>query len=347
MCIVEKKQPRWLFGEDNTKYIFKKSKQFCFDFFCIKNCNKLFLMLRYKYKNNLEIEMDKKDREKIHNIFQSIKNGEKNKVEELFVEYNSLITNISFSIVKDKNIAEEVSQMVYLKIMQIDSDKLPENNEFSWLYTTTKNQTIDYLKKQHNNVDVDSIEVTDDKNKIDEVIDKDAFNNMLEGLDDIEKEIVSLKVLANLTFSEIGLMLNIPTGTVQWKYYKAINSLKIMLSNLAMFIVVLSLYINMSKNSRIEENEIEKENTVKPQESYNNIVSEHHSGNISLREALDSHSYDNATDSSGAAGLISTWENSLIKVSLFSLATIFLVISIIFGIIFIKRQQKRKHKSSK
>ena len=347
MCIVEKKQPRWLFGEDNTKYIFKKSKQFCFDFFCIKNCNKLFLMLRYKYKNNLEIEMDKKDREKIHNIFQSIKNGEKNKVEELFVEYNSLITNISFSIVKDKNIAEEVSQMVYLKIMQIDSDKLPENNEFSWLYTTTKNQTIDYLKKQHNNVDVDSIEVTDADNKIDEVIDKDAFNNMLEGLEEQEKEIVSLKVLANLTFSEIGLMLNIPTGTVQWKYYKAISSLKIMLSNLAMFVVVFSLYINMAKKSNIEENDLEKDNTVETQENYNNIIVEHHSDNISIRDSLNSHLYADASDTSGAASLMSTWESSLIQVSLFSLATIFLVISIIFVFIFIKHQQKKKHKSSK
>lgn len=40
-------------------------------------------------------------------------------------------------------------------------------------------------------------------------------------------EIVSLKILSNLTFAEIGKLLGESTNTVKWRYYKAIYALKI------------------------------------------------------------------------------------------------------------------------
>lgn len=93
----------------------------------------------------------------IHNVFQKIKSGEKTAIEELYVKYQKLVINISFSIVKDKNIAEEISQMIFLKILQSPIENIPNNNELSWIYTITKNQTIDYLRKQHNDINIDTI----------------------------------------------------------------------------------------------------------------------------------------------------------------------------------------------
>lgn len=69
----------------------------------------------------------------IHNIFQKIKSGEKTAIEELYVKYQKLVINISFSIVKDKNIAEEISQMIFLKILQSPIENIPNNNELSWI----------------------------------------------------------------------------------------------------------------------------------------------------------------------------------------------------------------------
>lgn len=76
---------------------------------------------------------DMKDLNKveIHNIFQKIKSGEKIAIEELYVKYQKLVINISFSIVKDKNIAEEISQMIFLKILQSPIENIPNNNELS------------------------------------------------------------------------------------------------------------------------------------------------------------------------------------------------------------------------
>ena len=87
------------------------------------------------------------DKVEIHNIFQKIKSGEKTAIEELYVKYQKLVINISFSIVKDKNIAEEISQMIFLKILQSPIENIPNNNELSWLYTITKNKTPLLMKR--------------------------------------------------------------------------------------------------------------------------------------------------------------------------------------------------------
>lgn len=61
--------------------------------------------------------MNDLNKAEIHNIFQKIKNGNKEAIEELYAKYQKLVINISFSIVKDKDIAEEISQMTFFKIM--------------------------------------------------------------------------------------------------------------------------------------------------------------------------------------------------------------------------------------
>lgn len=110
--------------------------------------------------------MNNLNKEEIHNIFEKIKLGNKEGIEEFYKKYQKLIIDISFTIVKDKIIAEEISQIVFTKIMQMPIEKLPIENELSWLYTVTKNQTIDYLRKQNDNIDVESIyDIPEGKNR--------------------------------------------------------------------------------------------------------------------------------------------------------------------------------------
>lgn len=270
-------------------------------------------------------------KEEIHNIFQRIKQGEKQAVEELYVKYKNLIINISYSIVKDKNIAEEIAQMVFLKILQSSYEKLPNSNEFSWLYIVTKNQTIDYIKKQRNDIELDDIyDIPDKNNSIDKIIDIDIFNNMIAGLDKKDKEIISLKVIADFTFKEIGLMLNMPMATVQWKYYKSIHTLKLLLSNLTMFIISLLLYINQKDKSEERQEKITSKDT-----NNTNSYSSHNN--------FEPSSLDGFTGQSK----ISTTQSREFELGLFSISAIFLLLTITFGIIFIKHQQKRHYKSSK
>ena len=187
-------------------------------------------------------------KQEIHEIIQRIKHNEKGAIEELYEGYKRLIINISFSIIKNKDISEEITQSIFLKIMQMQVEKLPENNELSWLYTITKNESIDYLRKQKNEISIEEIyDIADNNNSINEIINVDAYNKLIDRLNKKEKEIVSLKILAGLTFDEIGKLLKKPTGTVKWRYYKAIYSLKLALGNLGMAIVAFVIGIKTIK----------------------------------------------------------------------------------------------------
>jgi len=47
-------------------------------------------------------------------------------------------------------------------------------------------------------------EIEDANNYINKIIDRDSYNRLISRLDDREKQIISLKILANLSFDEIS-----------------------------------------------------------------------------------------------------------------------------------------------
>ena len=109
-------------------------------------------------------------------LFIEIKYGNRIAFEKLYNNYNKLIYNIAYSILKNKRDAEDIVQIVFEKLYLIDKEKLPNRNESSWLYSITKNETINYLKRNKNNIDLDSIyNIEDDNNEINKII-LDSFD---------------------------------------------------------------------------------------------------------------------------------------------------------------------------
>ena len=74
-----------------------------------------------------------------------------------------------------------------------------------------------------------------------------------------DQEIISLKILSKLTFSEIAEILGESTNTIKWRYYKSMYTLKILLSNLSMFIVTATLGILSIKNQNKNANELKSQ----------------------------------------------------------------------------------------
>ena len=91
--------------------------------------------------------MEKIKKQDIHLIFQQIRNGDTSKLNDLYSKYNKLIYGIAFSILKNKEDSEDIVQIVFAKIFEMDKEKLPTNNETSSLYSLTKNETPNYLRK--------------------------------------------------------------------------------------------------------------------------------------------------------------------------------------------------------
>ena len=151
-------------------------------------------------------------------------------------------------------------QMIFAKIYEMENSKLPTSNYASWLYSITKNETINFLKKKKNDMPIDKIyEISDDNSELNKVIDNIEFNKLISKLNDKEKEIISLRILSNFSFEEIAKLLKEPVGTVKWRYYKSIYSLKAILGNLAMFIVSFTIGIKTLLSNKKSENITEQE----------------------------------------------------------------------------------------
>jgi len=267
---------------------------------------------------------------------------------EFYEKYYNFIYNVSFSILKNKDDTEDVTQNVFMKLEKMQKEKLPSSNELSWLYKVTKNETIEFLRKEKQTVSLDEIYIAKEDDNIEEIIDKDTYNKMISNLNEDEKEIVSLKILADLSFKEISKVLNKPIGTVQWKYYKAINTLKLFYGNLLMFITTLFLYFRIKPKDRANKSEEEiadvenkiLEDKQESQKEENKLGNKLEEGRVE-DEIIQNEVIENTQE------IRDEQDYYIYKPVILGISTIFLFFTIIFGIILIKYQQNRKKKTSK
>ena len=177
--------------------------------------------------------MGKINKKELHQIFGELRNKDQNAYNNLYEKYYNLVYGITYSILKNKEDSEDISHEIFTKIYKLDVDKLPTNNEASWLFTVSKNECFAFFRKTKPNLSIDEIyEIPSSSNELENVIDSEYYNKIIDRLKEDEKQIVSLKILSNFTFKKISQVMNVPIGTVQWKYYNAINSLRISVGSL-------------------------------------------------------------------------------------------------------------------
>lgn len=316
-----------------------------------------------------------KNKEELNTIFKGIVKKEEKYFNMFYEKYNKLVYAISFSILKNKENTEDVVQTVFAKIWDMDTEKLPKENEMSWLYTLTKNETLNYLRKQKETLNIEDVYyITEESEELNKIIDKDTFNNKIRKLDRKEQEIVSLRILSNLSFKEISKILNMPIGTVEWKYYKSMNTLKMLLTNLSMFIISIFALI-IERKVRIDSNKkAEEEKEIQITDSIEKIPPEHikesdeeiYDSELTKKDmeniSEDNMMYDeefiyNEKIKAEQEGIIideNTVENvklynklTLGDIGILSIAGVFLIITLIFLVNFIKHQQNKKKNVSK
>lgn len=291
--------------------------------------------------------MKKINVEELRELFIEIKYGNNIAFEKLYKNYKNLVYKIAYGILKNSYDSDDIVQIVFEKIYSIDKDKLPTRNESSWLYSVTKNETINYLNKKKNHIELEEIyEIEDNNNEINELINKDSYNRLIGKLNENEKEIISLKILSNLSFKEIAKLLNKPTGTIKWIYYKSINTLKLLLSNLAMFIISFISSCFAMKNRKKLSPKLNVDESNQTKEEIKDEITED-------KKLLQDNKKSTITNDKSSQMQESVIEevpnisNNYLSISLIGVSTIFFILTIIFSIIFTKHQLKRRKKLSK
>ena len=159
------------------------------------------------------------------------------------------------------------------------NDKLPSYNELSWLYSITKNSSINFIKSRKPELPTDEVfEIQDTRDELEQIIDRDKFNNLIYNLPYKEKEIITLKILGEFSFKEIASLLDMKIANVKWYYYKSIKTLRLALGNMAMCIITFTLYLKARKT------EIDKSQNVEEIEGNQNSNTNNSSNSTNLKE---------------------------------------------------------------
>ncbi len=314
------------------------------------------------------------DEKELHEIFDKMQKEDKKSYEELYKKYYKLVYNIAFSILKNKENAEDISQNVFIKIGNLKKEKLPNSYEASWLYTVTKNECISLFRKTKETLTIEDIKNENLEDEIEGIIQKNSYEKLMENLEKIEKQIIFLKVEAGYSFKEIARLLKMPIGTVQWKYYKSLHALKLLIANLSMFVIgVVTCLFNNSrlKESKVEQDENKTEDnkeqgsTIEDNQKQDSVQNQKDNKNTIKHENIaedisneNSNTIENIVQNELIENIIReetkiescniTVDRTMFKNAiLYGLTNFFLCFSIFFTIIVVKNQQNKRKQASK
>ena len=326
-------------------------------------------------KNFVEGNVFLMNKNKLHIAMQMVIEHKEQNFEMFYKECKDYAFKIAFGIIKNKEDSEDIVQNLFLKIYKLPKDKLPSKNEASWLYTVVKNETLNYIKSKRKDINIDDLQIYKDDIEISNLINGASYNELMKKLNSEEELIVKLKTESNFTFKEIAKILGKNENTVKWKYYSAIHTLKLFITNLCLFVICTSIVKLMDKNMHEEQQSnddgingndiITDDDEINGQDGENTIDAEKNGSqeNQELDSAIENDTNtensnvineNNINESLNTEDLKETTQtienatfNTTTKLPLYFLSILFLVLSIIFLIKFIKYQLKQKNKLSK
>jgi len=177
--------------------------------------------------------------------------GDREAFAEIVHRYKTPIYNFVLRQVRHGNAAEDVTQDVFLRLVQNAADFKHEARFSTWLYTIARNLCVDHLRKQshrrHPSLDQpQSGDSTGTRPMIDNVADGHPRASVertaasgevagriveaVQGLPEEQREVFLLREIANLPFKEIAQITGVGENTVKSRMRYALDRLQEALS---------------------------------------------------------------------------------------------------------------------
>lgn len=154
--------------------------------------------------------------------------------EKIYEEYFGKIYNYIFGQMLNREISEDLTEDVFVKVLtNLDSYNPVRATVSTWIYTVARNTIADYRKKAYVNresVIDESVELIsrddgyyfDDPDSLKYVENQQLFNILCK-LTDAEKDFLGLRYGLEMSNDEIAKMLNITPKAVSDRYARLLN----------------------------------------------------------------------------------------------------------------------------
>jgi len=158
-----------------------------------------------------------------------LKSGDKSAFSPIYQETYKSVYYMCYSVVKNAANAEDLTQDTFVRMYERILSYQEGTNFKAWLLQIAKNLSMNFSKRNSRIESLDPqaeefrLEDEDSNNPQDQI---DVFGAAKRVLSEEEFQIVMYIVVDGLKRREVSAMLDMPIGTVTWKYNIAMKKLK-------------------------------------------------------------------------------------------------------------------------
>ncbi len=144
--------------------------------------------------------------------------------EQVYSKYYGSVYRYVFSMTKDENIAEEITQETFYKALKNINKYNSKFKMLTWLCQIAKNTYYTYCKKNKNLYELDEKTADSEEMIIEKIIKNEQNIEILKALHLIGepyKEVFTLRVYSELSFKQIGEIFNKSENWARVTYYRS------------------------------------------------------------------------------------------------------------------------------
>lgn len=150
-------------------------------------------------------------------------------LQEAYGEYGTAMYRYILSLVKDVHAAEDLMQDVFVKAYISVSSGTVLRNEKAWLFRVARNLALDHLRRRGKVIYMEELPESEipDGSSPENRLSLWELLKIMEGLPDVDQEVLRLRLFGDMSFREIGVLLKRPAGTVRKRYDRALTKIRV------------------------------------------------------------------------------------------------------------------------
>jgi len=171
--------------------------------------------------------------------------------QELMRRYQRPVFSLIFRMVRNRELAEDLTQETFIKVLGAIESYRPEYRFSSWIFKIANNASIDQLRRRAldtlsldgsphaetpDAIEATSLQISDSaESPLDEVANRELGMQIEAAIDQLRPEYRSCILLRHVEgrpYEEIAEILDLPLGTVKTYIHRARNELRILLADL-------------------------------------------------------------------------------------------------------------------
>jgi RNA polymerase sigma factor (sigma-70 family) len=165
-------------------------------------------------------------------IMEAVKSGNLQQASVLFERYNKRIFNFLARLTMDREVAEDLTQNVFLRMIKYKSSYREGNKFQSWIYQVARNVFSDHYQSSKNRkadyVDVekmsDRMADNDDSARMDEQ--ERLLQRSLSMLNEEQRELLVLTRFQHMKYEDVAVIMNTTVANIKVKVHRAIGKLR-------------------------------------------------------------------------------------------------------------------------